>query len=691
MRKNIKDSERSRIKTKPKKRGWKFKLFAIFLSFVILIMMGSGLWAITFLPKDLPSIKAFDEYKPSPGTKIFSDEDELVTEFHEERRIFMPLAQIPPVMKQAIIAVEDDRFYTHYGISLKGIARALWHNFKGGKVLEGGSTITQQLAKVLFLTPDKSLSRKMKEMIIAFQLEKKYSKDRILELYLNHIYFGHGSFGVEAAARTYFGKSVSELNLSEAALLAGLPRAPKIYSPFEKSETAKKRRNHVINRMSKLNFITQAVATKASAAPLGVIPPEKRKTTGQYFLEYIRQILEDKYENDTLYKAGLNVYTTINPKMQLIAELAIREGLKELEDRTTAKPVAQKGIAPAAQPKRETHPEGALVSIEPQTGYIKAMVGGYDFTRSEFNRAVNAKRQPGSGFKPFVYTAAIDSGLPPTEMVEDAPVSYTGKEGEEWKPENYTRDYKGLITYQRALEESINVATVKVLEKVGVRKAIDIARRMGIKSPLTEDLTLALGSSDVTLLELTSAYSVLPNHGIRMEPKAIRYITDSNGKLLEENIPQGEEILRPEVAYVVTHMMKGVVERGTGWKAKVLNRPIAAKTGTTNDYSNAWFTGFTPDLITGVWVGYDKPKSLGPSETGSRVAVPIWIRYMQQVLANTPSEDFPVPEKVVFASIDADTGLLATRNCQNVIKVAFIEGTEPTQYCPIHRSPSEMR
>jgi penicillin-binding protein 1A len=390
-------------------------------------------------------------------------------------------------------------------------------------------------------------------------------------------------------------------------------------------------------------------------------------------VEYVQQLLEEKYGADMVFKGGLQVYTTLNPAIQYLAEAALREGLDVLAARGGASSLK----AGERKPTRD-RPEGALLTIEPQTGYIKAMVGGYDFFRSEFNRAVQAKRQPGSAFKPFVYIAALEAGLTPATMIEDTPVIYpVGRNGQPWKPDNYDRKFRGPTTLQQGIEESINVVTVKLQDRVGINRTVEVARRLGVKSPLNRDLTIALGSSDLSLLELTSAYGALANQGVWVAPSVIRYVTDAEGKLLEENIPEEHEALSRELAYVITHMLKGVVERGTGIAAKALGRPIAAKTGTTNDFSNAWFIGYTPRLVTGVWVGHDRPKSLGKDETGARVAVPIWTSYMGKVLAKSPSEEFPIPERVTFGTVDLDPA----GRCARPVVMAFVRGTEPGNVC----------
>jgi penicillin-binding protein 1A len=602
----------------------------------VLASAGVAVAAYVFWPTDLPPAKALEEHAPSLGTKIYGSDDQFLTEFQAERRIFVPLQQIPLVLRNAVIAVEDARFYSHFGVDLKGILRAAYANFRRGRVVEGGSTITQQLAKVLFLTPDRSLSRKVKEALLALELEKRYSKDRLLELYLNQIYMGHGSYGVEAAARMYFGKSVQHLALPEAALLAALPRSPGNYSPFERPEVAQRRRAVVLARMLEQGYISDVESRQANRAALGLVPPDRRRGSGQYFLEHLQQTLEAKYGGDVLYKAGLSVYTTLDPALQRVAEQAVRDGLAALQERQAARPGAKD---PAATTARPAAPEGAALVMEAQTGYVRALVGGSDFARSEFNRALNARRQPGSAFKPFVYLAALEAGRSPADVLEDVPVRYVSA-GKVWAPENYDGKFRGPVSLHQALEESINVPTIRLLEEIGVPRVIDAARRAGIRSPLPQDLTLALGSGDVTLLELTAAYATLANQGVRMEPIFVRYVTDAQGRLLEENIPEGREAVDPGIARTLTHMLRGVIQRGTGIGARVLGRPLAGKTGTTNDFSNAWFVGYTPSIVGAVWLGYDLPRSLGHDETGARAALPVWLAIMRAALRDQPVEEF---------------------------------------------------
>ncbi len=657
------------------RRRWLRRL-ALLAGLAILLVglsgAAAGLWAFTILRRSpLPSITDLEKIEPLQGAKFFDENDERIHhELPGERRLEVRLTEIPRDLRDAVIATEDRRFYSHFGVDPIGIARALYQNYRRGRMAEGGSTITQQLTKVLFLTPDKSIERKLKEAVLALEIERRYSKDRILEMYLNQVYFGHGAYGVEAAARTYFGKSVSELSRREAALIAGLPRAPSAYSPFDHPDAARRRRDLVLTRMVEFGVLSRAEAKRATSSDLGLLPPERRRNTGQHFLEYVQRALEARFGEDMVFKGGLHVHTTLNPAMQLQAEQSLREGLKAIESR--------RGASGGGRP------EGAVLTIEPQTGYIRAMVGGYDFFRSEFNRAVQARRQPGSAFKPFVYIAALEAGFTPATFVEDAPVTYpVGRNGRPWKPDNYDRRFRGLTTLQEAVEESVNVVTVKLQERIGVARTIQVARRLGITSPLNTDLTLALGSSDLTLLELTSAYGTLANQGVWMEPTPTRHVIDNQGRLLYEHAPQGKEALSPEIAYLITHMLRGVVERGTGQAARALDRPVAAKTGTTNDYSNAWFIGFTPRIVTGVWVGYDRPRSLGKDETGSRAAVPIWTSYMAKVLTQTPKEEFPVPDRVTVVLVDEDP----SGECLRPVPMAFVAGTEPSVTCagPGHR------
>lgn len=631
------------------------------------VLIGGAAGFVIFSVWDLPEIQTLEEYKPSITSRVYSDDNKLLAEFFLENRTPVALENVPEMLIKALIATEDTRFYSHHGLDPRGIARALFRNIRAGKVVEGGSTLTQQLAKVLFLTPERSYTRKLKEIALAVRIEQRYTKREILSLYLNQIYFGSGAYGIEAAAQIYFGKSAKDLNLAECALLAGLPRSPKYYSPFKSPGNALGRRAYVLNRMVAAGIITKAQADDAKKAPLPVQTAVKTGEPAPYFVEYIRQKVEERFGSSILYTGGLNIYTSINVELQKYAEQAVSTGLLKIEARhkKTGKRMLQ----------------AALIAIEPATGRIRAMVGGRDFNQSQFNRAWQALRQPGSSFKPIIFAAALDRGFGASDLLDDSPLTVKLDRNKSWTPENFTHTYQGAVTLRNALTQSLNVPTIRLLEKIGVDETIHYVRKLGIKSTMNPYLSLALGSSDVTLLELTAAYAVFANHGIKLGPVSILTITDTTGRVLYLNDTLPEQAIRPETAYLVTNLLKGVVEHGTGWKARELGRPVAGKTGTTNDYRDAWFIGYTPGLVTGVWVGYDDQSSIGPKETGARAALPIWLEFMKKANANTEPEDFTVPEGIIFKQVDPKTGLLSTDNCKYSIREAFLPGTEPRKYC----------
>lgn len=631
-------------------------------------LVGGGVGFFLFSVWDLPEVQTLEEYKPSITSRVYSDSNKLLAEFFLENRTPVSLDDVPGHLIQALIATEDARFYRHRGLDYRGIGRALYRNVRAGRIVEGGSTLTQQLSKVLFLTPERELTRKLKEMALALRIEQRYTKREILTLYLNQIYFGSGAYGVEAAARIYFGKSVKELGLAECALIAGLPRSPKRYSPFKEPVKALGRRAYVLNRMAAMRFITPAEAEAAKRAPLPIQPNLTVGGAAPYFVEYIRQSVEERFGSSILYSGGLNISTSINDELQAYAEQAVKTGLMKIESRRK-----KSKVLPPVQ--------AALLAIEPATGHIRAMVGGRDFSQSQFNRAWQAVRQPGSAFKPVIYAAALERGFGAADLLKDSPATYKVDRKTTWKPENFTRTYQGQVTLRKALEQSLNVPTVRLLEKIGIPETIAYANKLGIKSQLQPYLSLALGSSDTTLVELTSVYAVFANHGIRLEPVAIIRVNDSAGRTLfgSENIPQS--VMRPETAYLITNLLRGVIERGTGSKARDLARPVAGKTGTTNEYRDAWFIGYTPSLAAGVWVGYDDHRSIGPRETGARAALPIWLDFMKKAHAGTEPEEFPVPDTVVFKQIDPKTGLLSSESCSRSIREAFVPGTEPKAYC----------
>ena len=726
------------------------------------VVVGAAGGVLAAYVQDLPSLDLLEQYEPSLATYLYSDRDEPFAALYEQRRILVPLHRIPWTLKQAVLAIEDARFYEHRGLDPRRIIGALVADLRALRRVQGGSTITQQLARSLFLTPDKQFSRKVKEALLALALEKRYSKDKILALYLNQIYFGHGAYGVEAAAQTYFRKSVEHLTLGEAALIAGLTSAPNAYSPLVDRERARRRRDLVLTRMLRQGLVSQRDVAEAARAPLQDADGGRGRTLAPYFVEHVRQALEEKYGAYLLYHGGLRVYTTLNLDIQRAAEQALTGGLREIDMARgwrgvrippppkaglprpqvgavvigTVVRVRPKGLALAVGPYRGEIPlerlactradplaarfaegqvvkvrvlaldeerrtaelsleqdpevEGAFLALDPRDGQIKAMVGGYDFERSKFNRTVQARRQPGSAFKPFIYAAAFDEGLTPSSIFDDAPISFpTIVDGRrtEWSPQNYDRKFRGPMTLRRALEQSINVVAVRLLKRTGVQPVITLARQTGIESELRPELALALGVSEVTLAELVSAFGVFGNRGIRQEPFAIRRVSDHRGQVLEEHVAEGTPALREETAFILTHVLRGVVERGTARRAAALGRPIAGKTGTTDDATDVWFIGYTPSLAAGVWVGYDAPRSLGPHESSSHLAVPIWVNFFRQISETLPAEDFVPPEGVVGIPVVHATGLPARADDRQAILEFFLRGTEPRGRAA-HGSPS---
>ncbi|MBI4849036.1 MAG: PBP1A family penicillin-binding protein [Nitrospirae bacterium] len=747
------------------------------LIFVIVLIAGAAVGGYLALIKDIPQVNEIKGYVPAHGTKVYADDDSLVGEFKIEKGIFVPISKIPENLIRAVVAVEDSRFWQHKGIDYIAIIRAILKDIIAGRIKEGASTITQQLAKVIFLSPEKTVVRKLKEATLAFRIEKNLKKEEILELYLNKVYFGHGAYGVEMAARTYFGKSVSDLNLAEAALICGLVKAPSKFSPYSDLDKAKERQHIVLRRMEEEKYITKDEAEKAYRQPLHLSSMRYELYTQNYFLEYIRKYLEDEYGVEKVYKGGLKVYTTLNKRMQAAAVRAMQNGLRELDkrqgyrgaighkdinlenelkeekpfgkvvmrqgdimtaivitvsdsqaivkargftgriflpDTTWAKRLLDSsgkvikdfryfklpdilksgdvirvkvkemiGNEPVFQLEQEPLAQGAIVAMEPSTGYIKAIVGGYDFGKSEFNRAVFAKRQAGSAFKPVIYAAAMDSGYTPASTIVDEPISYSTEQFGEWRPENYDRKFHGPTRLREALAYSRNIVTIKLLEKVGVKDVIKFAGALGIPGPLPYNLSLALGSLSVTPLELTSAFCVLANEGMKMDPIAIKYIMDADGNVLENNQPKGAMVISAQTAFLATSMLEDVVKYGTAKRARELRIPIAGKTGTTNDFKDAWFVGYTPELAAGVWVGFDNMRPLGARETGAKAALPIWMNFMKDTPASHGSDNdaktFHLPKGIVTAVIDPLTGFLATNETEKMVEF-FKEGTVPRAY-----------
>jgi len=612
----------------------------LYISAILLAVgIGVSVGVVAVHTGNLPEITALEEYTPSATTRLFADDGELIAEFYLENRTPITLDKAPQNLIHAFLSSEDPRFYSHSGIDLIGIARAMLKNIRARRIVQGGSTITQQLAKTLFLEPERSYSRKIKEAILALQIERRYSKNEILTIYLNQVYLGGGAYGVEAAANVYFGKPAAGLDLAECAMIAGMPPAPGKYSPFVNMDNALSRKHHVLRRMVDEGYISTDEMARADKEPLVIKSNRFVSARAPYFVEYIRQRMEEKYGSTTLYRGGLNIYTTLDLKMQDSAEAALTKGLAEITKR---------------HPRKDHEIQGAFLAIEPHTGSIKAMIGGTDFDKSQFNRCTQAYRQPGSVFKPIIYTAAIEKGYQPDDVVLDAPVSYPGaKPGLRWRPSNYDHKFEGPVTLRRAIARSINVVAVRLLDDVGIPKAIDCARRLGIHSELSPYLPLALGASDVTLMDMTAAFSVFDNFGIYTEPTAIERITDREGRVVEEGVAPNRQAISSETAAAMTDLLTGVVQRGTAYQVKSLGRPAAGKTGTTSDFNDAWFIGFLPSMAAGVWVGYDDHKPIGNKETGAMAALPVWLEFMQDYVKefNVPPEDFPQAPPQLFQNV----------------------------------------
>jgi len=691
----------------------------LIISFLIIFIIVLGYIFFENLLSELPPLEALEEYQPSLTTKIFDRNNRLIDELYVERRTLIHLKDIPVDLQNAIIAIEDTDFFHHWGINLKGIIRALIRNLKAGRIVQGGSTLTQQLSKVMFLTYERTFKRKLKELLLSILLEERYSKQEILEFYLNQIYFGKGAYGVEQAAKLYFNKSVKDLDLSECALIAGLPRAPNRYSPYNNLPLAYRRRAIVLRRMRELGFITKEQEIKAREKKIVLLPPSEREKIGSYFVEHIRQYLEDKYGYNAMYKAGLKVYTTMDIDIQKIAEEVLKkhlerfdeEKLKEIKRKIKKSEDVPFGIVISTdasgnvKEELEVKVQGALMIMKVSTGEILAMIGGRDFKESKFNRILQARRQPGSSFKLFTYTTAIDKGYTVVSKLDDSPRAYIFERGKWkllsrttdlsdispevlskinperiWIPQNYSDKYGGETLLFNALRRSVNVCAVDLIMKISPLEVIKYARTMGITSPLAPTPSLTLGGYEVTPFEMIRAFNIIANQGVKVEPFSILRIEDSEGNILEVNTTKESRVLSKQISYIVCWLLQQVCKNGTGWYTKYLGRPRAGKTGTTNMFTDAWFIGFVPDIICGVWVGYDKLYTLGNRKAGGVVSAPVWTEIMKKILEGKPVLDFPVPEGIVFVPVDKKTGLRTFPDSPDAIMAPFISGTEPVEF-----------
>ena len=778
------------------------------------LAMGLFYW---YIVRPLPVIDSLQDYSPKLITRIVARDGSLIRALAEERRVVVPIEQIPDNVKNAFVASEDSSFYEHDGLDYKGILRAVWENIKAGGVAQGGSTITQQVAKTFLLSSDRTVVRKLKDMVLALRIEQRLQKNEILYLYLNQIYLGSSAYGVEVAAQTYFGKHVGELSLAEIAMIVGVVPAPNRYSPLRHFERAKKRQELVLGRMLEEGYIDQAQHDGAVTEELQLVGRQIEETeiAGQYFAEEVRRYIEKRYGPELMLTGGLEVRTSVDLAKQSAGWHAVRKGLREHDQRVgyrgpirevaaeewaqtiamiaaekspalpgeppllkalvtrvdDAKDLVELALAPdrkvslslkdiewarpadpdkdgaivwvtkvsqalhegwlvwleqlppkdgGKQPRyalyQKPSAQGALLSIDVESGYVDAMIGGYDFDESQFNRAVQAKRQPGSSFKPIIYAEALRHGYTPATIVYDTPMVFTDDLGNTWKPKNYSYEFYGPITLRDALARSRNIATVKILQDIGIPAVLQRASALGIKEELEPNLSLALGSSEVTMLEMVRAYGAFATGGRLVEPVFILEIRDRNGQVLESNVRLGQngqapvaadaaeqnpaelaaEIqsevdreddpdalpagfgLDPVTSYLMTDMLRAVVEEGTGTRAKALNRPIAGKTGTTNDLYDAWFIGFTPRTVAAVWIGYDNVQGLGKNETGSRTAAPVFVDYMQEALKEEPARDFEAPAGIEFARIDKVTGLRSLD--PDAIFQPFAPGSAPAEF-----------
>jgi penicillin-binding protein 1A len=747
---------------------------------------------------DLPEhLDMVTDYRPLRASQVFSADGELIGQFYVEKRVLLPVEQIPAVVKQAFVAAEDIRFYSHGGIDYQGITRAAWANLRAGHVVQGGSTITQQVAKLLIVGQQRSLARKAREAMLAHRIEQRLTKDQILGIYLNHVYLGHGAYGVAAAAAAYFGKEVANLSPAEAAMLAGLPKAPGRATPFHDFAKAQARQHYVIDQMQELKFLTPAQAETARREALVLVSRERSLTNvaAPYFVETIRRHVADNYGDEELLERGLRVYTTLDMRKQRVAEAALRAGLEDLQRRigfsgpiahldaeqrrrllrgrprpfgpvgyllddeeqddhllvgetVGGKPggppafdpettyaavvtaagkkitLASGGLSVSLEPADEarlagsdTHAarvsvgdvlpvrfrsvpdprprrpdkifaalaavpdvQGALIALDPSNGHLVSMVGGYDYGKSQFNRAVQAHRQIGSAMKPFIYATAVDRGMSELTIRRDMPVKFKTASGV-WAPHNYKRDYLGPLTLRTAIAKSVNTVSAQLVAQMGVDPVIETMRKLGIKSALPHSLSLSLGTADLTLQEVAYGIAAFPAGGEEVTPVFITKLTDADGRVLEEHKPGPRpRRLSPETAYIVTDLMKGVVEIGTAKKARELGRPAAGKTGTSTNYRDAWFYGFTRDLLCGVWVGRDDFKPVAHDATGGQVALPIWLAYMKEAEKGLPIRDFDAPAGVVFARADPEKGLPAPPGKAGSRLTPFKRGTLPPAF-----------
>jgi len=660
---------------------------------------GSGFayasWALVCRAGACPSVDVLDDYQPRQTSKLYAADGRFIAELGLERRTLLKLDQMPPVLRSAFVSVEDKRFYRHKGVDFLRIPGAILADIKRRSFAEGFSTITMQLARNIFperLSREKSLVRKLKEAKVARAIEAKYSKEKILELYLNQISLGNGSFGVETAAQRYFGKSARDVNLAEAALLAGLPKAPERYNPRRSPERAIQRRNTVLEVMRSVGTVSDADASLAKAYPLQLARKSEAGDIAPYFVEWVRQQLENQF-GQRLYEQGLKVYTSLDVDLQSAAERALENQLRGIE---SGKFGAFRHISFEAYLARQAdragevagpnspYLQGAFIAMDPRTGAVRALVGGRDFDDSKFNRATQALRQPGSTFKPIVYADAVQNGRPPSYLVDDAPLSVPQSGGGSWTPQNYDGRFEGPMPMRRGLYQSRNLVAIKVGMELGAQSVIDMARKFGLTTPIPAYPSVFLGAADVYPIEMVAAYSAFATLGTRASPSPIVRVENSRGDVLWEPTLARAPVMSPEEAWLMVSMMKDVVQRGTaaGSVGSQFNYPAGGKTGTTNDGADVWFIGFTSDLVAGVWMGLDKPQKIKGNAQGGALAAPAWTAFMREVYRRKPAPpDWPRPDGIVVRQIDPASGMLAGPGCAGAVTEYFVSGTDPIQTC----------
>lgn len=615
-------------------------------------LMAGGFYGLIY---DLPEINQLKQYRPSAATTVYASGGEVITRFYLEKRFPVPLSQIPQALIHALIATEDRNFFDHSGVRPKAIARAVIHDIRAGRLKQGGSTLTQQLAKTLFLSSEKSIVRKIREALLAVQIERRYTKNEILELYLNQVYLGSGAYGVEAAARTYFDTSVSGLTLGQCALIAGLPKAPSVYSPLVNPELAEKRRAIVLRQMRDEGYISEQAYELAGFEPVFTPAGKSPRDKAPYFTAYMKKELEGI--RDLGDGNGLSIYTTLDMGLQNTARRSLETHLDRLTQRMESNRVAA-----------ALGPQGAVVAMDVSTGAMRTMIGGRQMGRNLYNRSVQAMRQPGSAFKPFVYAAALEQGWEQNQTLTDAPLSLDQPDGTTWEVNNFSRDFKGEMTLRTALALSKNTPAVRLAEELGPETVVEMARKSGISTSMPPYLSIALGTAEVTLMDLTSAYSAFAGQGIRALPHTIHRILDMDGHERYRRKVQKKTVTDRVTAALTTDMLKAVVTEGTAKKAKVLHKDIAGKTGTTDQYKDALFVGFSPGLACGVWMGNDDATSLGPGETGARAALPVWIDIMDAFLARQPVQYFDIPDGTKMVYILPDTGAVVDQATPGAVK-----------------------